>query len=71
MMKACIFDLDGTLADTLESLIYSVQETLTEMGLSKITKEQCRQFVGNGARCLMDQAIRLPEILTGRGLTKQ
>lgn len=58
MMKACIFDLDGTLVDTLESLTYSVQKTLAEMGLSKITKEQCRQFVGNGARCLIDQAIR-------------
>ncbi|MCI6122454.1 MAG: HAD family hydrolase, partial [Lachnospiraceae bacterium] len=25
MMKACIFDLDGTLTDTLESLAYSVK----------------------------------------------
>ncbi len=58
MMKACIFDLDGTLADTLESIVYSVQETLIEMKLSKITKDQCREFVGNGARYLMEQSIR-------------
>ena len=32
-MKACIFDLDGTLTDTLESLVYSVRATLREMGL--------------------------------------
>ena len=32
-MKTCIFDLDGTLTDTLESITYSVQETLKEMGL--------------------------------------
>ena len=36
-MKACIFDLDGTLTDTLESITYSVQETLKEMGLMPIT----------------------------------
>ena len=48
-MKACIFDLDGTLTNTLESMTYSVNLTLEEMGLSKITKDQCRLFVGNGA----------------------
>ena len=58
MTKAYIFDLDGTLADTLESLIYSVKASLREMGLVEITDEQCRQFVGNGARYLMDHAIR-------------
>lgn len=58
MIKACIFDLDGTLTDTLESLHYSVNLTLKEMGLSSITKEQCRSFVGNGARYLIDKAIR-------------
>ena len=57
MYKACIFDLDGTLADTLESLTFSVNETLKEMGLSVITKEQCRRFVGNGAKVLMEKAI--------------
>ena len=41
-MKACIFDLDGTLTDTLESLVYSVRATLREMGLPEITKEQCK-----------------------------
>lgn len=56
-MKACIFDLDGTLADTLESLAYSVKAALTEMRLPEITTEQCRQFVGNGARRLMECAL--------------
>ena len=56
-MKACIFDLDGTLTDTLESLVYSVRATLREMGLPEITKEQCRSFVGNGARRLMEESL--------------
>ena len=56
-MNACIFDLDGTLTDTLASLTYSVNETLKEMGLSPITAEQCRSFVGNGARVLIEKAL--------------
>ncbi len=57
MYKACIFDLDGTLTDTLESLTYSVNETLKELKLNKITQEQCRSFVGNGARGLIERAL--------------
>lgn len=57
MYKACIFDLDGTLTDTLESLTFSVNETLKEMDLPEITEEQCRAFVGNGARFLMEKAV--------------
>ena len=57
-MKACIFDLDGTLTNTLESMTYSVNLTLEEMGLSKITKDQCRLFVGNGARVLMEKSMK-------------
>lgn len=56
-MKACIFDLDGTLTSTLDSIHYSVNETLKEMNLPGITKEECRQFVGDGARCLMERAL--------------
>lgn len=56
-MKACIFDLDGTLTDTLESLAYSVKATLREMGLPEITTEQCRRFVGDGAKVLMERSL--------------
>lgn len=58
MYKACIFDLDGTLTDTLESLTYSVNETLKELQLSGITSEQCKSFVGSGARHLMERSIQ-------------
>lgn len=57
-MKACIFDLDGTLTNTLESMTYSVNLTLKEMGLSQITKDQCRLFVGNGARVLIEKSLK-------------
>ena len=57
-MKACIFDLDGTLTDTLESLTYSVNKTLGEMDLPPITADECESFVGNGARVLMECSLR-------------
>ena len=58
MYKACIFDLDGTLTDTLESLTYSVNETLKELHLSSITSAQCKSFVGSGARVLIERALQ-------------
>ena len=51
MIKACIFDLDGTLTNTLDSLEYSVNETMKEIGMPQITKEQLemeRRFCLNG-----------------------
>ena len=56
--KSCIFDLDGTLTDTLDSLTFSVNLTMKEMGLPEITREQCRMFVGNGSRVLLEKALR-------------
>lgn len=58
MKKACIFDLDGTLTDTLDSLTFSVNATLKEMGLGTITREQCRSFVGDGARRLIERSLQ-------------
>lgn len=58
MYKACIFDLDGTLTDTVESLTYSVNATLKEMKLGQITEEQCKAFVGNGARKLIEESLK-------------
>lgn len=58
MYKACIFDLDGTLTDTLESLTFSVNETMKAIGFPEITQEQCRQFVGNGAKVLIEKTLK-------------
>lgn len=53
----CIFDLDGTLVDTLDSILYTVEKTLERMGLPKISRKECRAFVGNGAKVLMSKAL--------------
>ena len=70
MMKACIFDLDGTLTDTLESLTFSVGETLKEMGLPAITADECRRFVGNGARVLMERSLEAAGEVSGSRLNE-
>ena len=58
MYKACIFDLDGTLTDTLESITYCVNATLKELGLGQINRVQCKDFVGNGARYLIEKSLQ-------------
>lgn len=54
--KAAIFDMDGTLINTLEDLADSVNEMLKHYNLPPRTIEEVRIFVGNGARILMQRA---------------
>lgn len=51
--EVVIFDLDGTLLETLEDLYQSVNYALTENGLPLRTRKEIREFVGNGLRNLM------------------
>ena len=55
--KAVIFDLDGTLLDTLEDLRSSVNHALRTFGLPERSLEEIRTFVGNGVRNLMLKAV--------------
>lgn len=55
--KAAIFDMDGTLTDTLEDLADSVNEMLEHYNLPRRTIDEVRMFVGNGARKLMERAL--------------
>lgn len=52
-MKAVIFDLDGTLLDTLADLTDSVNEALKVHSLPLRTSDEIKRFVGNGARNLI------------------
>ena len=55
--KAVLFDLDGTLTDTLIGMEYCVNHVMDELGLPHVTLEQCREFVGNGAKVLVQKAL--------------
>ena len=57
MIKCCMFDLDGTLLDTLSTITHYVNLTLQKYGVSPINEEECKGFVGNGARMLMRRAL--------------
>ena len=54
---AVIFDLDGTLLNTLFDLADSVNWALKKYNMPLRTVEEVRAFVGNGLRNLMDQAV--------------
>ena len=57
MKKAVIFDLDGTLLNTLDDLADSTNYALSRFGYPTRTIEEVRQFVGNGVAKLIDRAI--------------
>ena len=56
-IEAVIFDLDGTLLNTLNDLADAVNWALEKYGQPKRTLEEVRAFVGNGLRNLMLQAV--------------
>ncbi len=55
--KALIFDLDGTLADSLEDLWLSTNHALHSMGWPGRTLDEVRSFVGNGVHLLIERAV--------------
>jgi phosphoglycolate phosphatase len=57
MYKTYIFDLDGTLLDTLQDLADSVNYALRQFGMPEHSLDDIRRFVGNGVRLLMERAV--------------
>lgn len=57
MIKAVIFDLDGTLLDTLQDLSNAVNAALEQEHMPQHSVDEVCQFVGNGVKKLMERAI--------------
>lgn len=57
MYETYIFDLDGTLLNTLDDLASSCNYALRTNGFPERTVDEVRQFVGNGVKKLMERAI--------------
>ena len=53
MIKACIFDLDGTIADTLESMAYVANEIMEKFSLKPQPADNFRYYSGEGADMLI------------------
>ena len=56
-IKGIIFDLDGTLLDTLTDLTNATNEVLGKYGYDLITKQQMKKFIGNGLYNVMARAL--------------
>ena len=63
MIKCCIFDLDGTILDTIKSIAYFVNYAHEHFSVPKITVDECKYFAGNGARTLINRST------SSRGVT--
>ncbi|MGN0341855.1 MAG: HAD family hydrolase [Roseburia sp.] len=55
--ETVIFDLDGTLLDTLDDLMDAVNYSLKQCGMPMRSREEIRQFVGNGIQLLMERSV--------------
>ncbi|MEE0866702.1 MAG: HAD family hydrolase [Clostridia bacterium] len=67
MIKACIFDMDGTTVNSLDSIAYFANNALKKFGLPAIETEKYKLLVGNGAKVLvkrMIETVGAPEELT-------
>lgn len=61
--KTCLFDLDGTLIDTIDDLAFSCEQVLWELGFGNVdgtpvhTRDDYHRFVGNGIKKLVERAL--------------
>ena len=55
--KAVLFDMDGTVLDTLDDLADSVNRSLREFGLPEVSRFQVGQSLGNGAKYLIRHCL--------------
>ncbi len=57
MIKCAVFDLDGTLLDTLTTIAYYCNKTLSSLGAEPIETEKYKYFVGEGAAKLIHRIL--------------
>ena len=57
MIKLCVFDLDGTLLDTVPDLTAAMNHAMEKTGHSRITTDQTREYIGNGIKMYAKRAM--------------
>ena len=55
--QALLFDLDGTLIDSVEDIFVAVNALMRELGMAERTRDEIATWVGNGARMLIERAM--------------
>ena len=71
-VTGCVFDLDGTLADTEPDIALALNKSLNEAGLSQLPLESVKGMIGNGIPVLVRRAlchVQAPEDLAANVIT--
>lgn len=58
MYQACIFDLDGTLCDSVESIAHCANHALRDMGMKEASSADYKIFVGDGVDMLVRRLLQ-------------
>ncbi len=58
MIKGCLFDLDGTILDTLTTIAHFGNKALEDNGIEPIESVEYKNFIGNGAKKLVERMLR-------------
>ena len=67
-IKALIFDLDGTLADTIPAIAEAVNMTLEQLSFPTLTTEEIRTHIGQGPRHLIAESLPKEARISDDGL---
>ncbi len=70
MIKACIFDLDGTVLYTLESIALAGNRMLAELGVKEQPLDDYRYFCGDGSDNLVIRCLKAADALTEERLAR-
>lgn len=70
MIKLCIFDLDGTVLDTVHTIAYYGNYALSKHGIEPIEDKEYNYFAGNGAVNLIKRALNFRNCLTDETFEK-
>ena len=63
MLRAILFDLDGTLVDSVADLHAAANLLLAERGLPAIDRATLKSFIGNGIAMLVEYWLTLNEVV--------
>lgn len=58
MIRGCIFDLDGTLIYTIDTIAHYVNKTFQKYGIGQLTAAEILPIIGKGARDLIEKCMR-------------
>jgi phosphoglycolate phosphatase len=61
-IQAVLWDLDGTLLDTVDDICYALNQSCGEIGLPAVDRSKVRSWIGQGVKVLMERALRFHQV---------